>query len=203
MNNWKKDLINLPVQTGDKIDFLLVMNNLKKGSEFQISSDLSNEDRDKINDFLKNTGMEFVSKTRNVFVNDKNIKICLVFYSKQKEILKKLSNCYVGEQWQLDEKKHIILGDIYGFPKQAVEVFAKTMNTKYLEKDFIQSAELLTFKEMEEKYGANDWFIYLTYRVRKNHPNDCDMAKKWARCVKKECLELDKLLREKGRRYIN
>lgn len=188
MNGWEKELMSLSVPSHDKIDFLLVTGDFKFGSEFWVRQKDFKSSLLKVKKFLEKMEMKFGIKKKK--------GLCLVFYSKNDEILKKMLDCYQDKDWILGEKEHRILGGIYGFPDGAVELFAKTMKSDYLKKNFKETDELLTIEEAEEKYKDTFWIDYLSYRIRKKYPEDIEIAKKWASFILKEYPDFDRFLKK-------
>lgn len=116
--------------------------------------------------------------------------ISYVIFSFDRKIVEKIEKC-LDNEGRLTKEDHLILGNIYGFPKKAVEMFANEMGDKYIQPDFKSSDKLIYVKETKNK----PYYLYATYVGRKNHPEDFEVAKEWWLFTKKYYPEVDTEIR--------
>lgn len=179
----KRDIWFLPIFLPDKIEFILVLNNLKRGGEFVVNyiDESIESNLIIVENFLIKNKMKYFIKS------EKKEKRVIYYYSKSQYILNKLVDVYCTSDKYTDEEKSLILGDIYSFPKKAVVEYSRMMKKN----DGMWSDKLEKESDFEKKHGYENWAAYMTYVARVGHVEDYEIAKKWSECLNNQFPELD------------
>lgn len=165
----------LPLTDFDKVDMLLILQNLKQATDIRIYSDRNKD----FEQSLKELGLVGLLGKKEKLPDSK--KTSQEFYvAKTGDIAKRLKNA-----WQtLDDAE---LGALSGYPQSAVESFIKSKSLTGSEEEVAKAfRELFIGADIPEDVRHEDYLAFLNFQLsRDNFRQELEVVRSWAEEIRR------------------
>lgn len=191
---------DMPIDVDEKVELLLILGSAKAAADIELLGDtwrvgeepmhVDEEKLKEIKQTLQKLGMAFEVKApvtdKSVYVEDDSIPIDgikpedEIHETRERVVIDISSNAEIMLEIKkaLAEGNHQKIGELYGFPKTAVEEFLKG--------ELEDKKQRFGRSDLPENLRNEEWTLFATYKFsRDNWKQELNTAKKWATIVKK------------------